>query len=265
MRPEFSYRSLHGAPRARRRLLLATVLVLLVLALDVLLGGSLRDAVRGGATRVFGVTSSLRTSIHDTGYFVTHRSLARENARLRDQLMQHEGKSSGYDALKSENDALRALVSLREREAGVAVPVISSLRSSPYGTFVIGAGSAEGMEEGSLVLSDGGFVIGRITDLAEHTAMVTMIFASGNETEALVGSSPALVIGKGGGNAEAGIPRAAELPIETPVIAPSLGNRPIGTVGHVKSDAASAEQTAYIHIPINIAALRFVYVVTAVE
>src|SRR3989338_5621319 len=83
MNAEFSHRSLHGHPRARRRLFIATTLILVILAVDFLTHGVVRGYVRSAAASLWVFTGSARSSITGTGYFSTRRSLAAENAALR--------------------------------------------------------------------------------------------------------------------------------------------------------------------------------------
>lgn len=260
MRNEFSHRTLHGAPRARRRLLVATIVVLLVLLGDVLSGGALRATTRSAVSGMWRLGASVRGAIGGSGMLSTRASLASENAELRASLTSYQLKAAGYDVLRNENDTLRALLGLATTSRGVAAPIISSLRASPYGTFMLGAGSMEGVSAGDLVITEGGFVIATVQDVGEHSALAGFVLAPRAEIEAHVGGVAALVRGKGGGNAEAELPRAAVIAEGASVTAPKLGNRVVGVVGKIDSDPAKALQTAYVHVPVNMSSLRYVYI-----
>ena len=105
------------------------------------------------------------------------------------------------------------------------------------------------------------FAIGTVTDASAHSSLVTSVFASGATVDALLGTSAAIVTGRGGGNAVASIPREATVSVNDPVVAPSLSSRQIGVVGHVDSNPASAEQIVYIQLPFNLSSLRYVYII----
>lgn len=261
MRRSFSFAAERGR-RARGRLIAATVLLVLIFILDAILGGPVRGALRGAVAALWSATSSVRLSITDSGYFASHRALARDNELLREQLASAQEDAAAYQGLKQENDDLRGLLHLASTTRGITAPVVSSFSTSPYGTFMIGAGKMDGIASGDLVLTSDGFVIGTVTTPGDRTSLVTGTFASGSSIDALVGSAPAVVEGRGGGNATARLPRDASVSVSDPVIAPSLGSRQIGVVGHIDASESSAEQVVYIRLPMNLSALRYVYIAT---
>ena len=116
MNAEFSHRSLHGHPRARRRLFIATTLILVILAVDFLTHGVVRGYLRSAAASLWVFTGSARSSITGTGYFSTRRSLAAENAALRAQLSEYQDRATAYAVVSEENVALRAVLQLAEKE-----------------------------------------------------------------------------------------------------------------------------------------------------
>ena len=184
-----------------------------------------------------------------------------ENETLRAALYTLEERSALLLALQEENAALRSTLSLPERERGITAPVVSSFRASPYSTFLIGAGEDTGVANGNFVLSGSSFVIGVVTDSASRSALVTAIFAYENTVHALVSDVSIVVEGRGGGNARAEAPRSAKISPGDVVTAPEYGGRPIGVVGEVVVESGDAAQTLFIRLPVNLASLRFVYVV----
>jgi rod shape-determining protein MreC len=200
--------------------------------------------------------------VYDSGYFSSRRSLASENASLRQQLAQYEERAAGFGALAAENAELRSIVHLAEKEQGITAPILSSMRASLYGTFLIGAGGAD-VAKGDLVVSDGGFVVGSVADVGADSALVKEIFAGGSSVDVRVAGASVVADGYGGGNARAKMPRGIAVAVGDAVNAPSLGGRAVGVVGSIESDPASAEQTIYIRLPLNLSTLAFVYVVRA--
>lgn len=247
-----------------KRLLAVTALVVFLFLLDVLSGGSVRHQLRGGAVLLGGWSSYVGGSITGSGFFRTRASLEAQNRSLAEELAQYEERAGAYEVLRVENEELRAYVRLVESISGdaqgVTAPVVSSVRTSPYGTFLIGAGEAEGIVRGSLVLTSGGFVVGTVTDTGAHTATVEEVFAPGASVEAIVGGASFTASGSGGGNARAKVPRALSIRINEPVFAPQFGQRPIGIVGSIASSTASASQELFIVLPVNLSSLRYVYI-----
>lgn len=262
MRHQFSYRSRENGTRTRWRLFFVTVLALVVIAVDALTGGMVRSGARSLAASVSVFGSRIASSVTDTAYFSTRRSLGAEIASLREQLGLYRERAALYESLRRENETLRALAHVATGTPGITAPVVSSFRASPYGTFLIGAGTGDGLRAGALVLTGSGFALARITEAGVETSAARTFFATGEETDALIGEVAAVVSGRGGGNAVAYVPRAAAVGVGSVVLAPAYGGRPIGVVGRVESDPANAEQTVYISLPVNLASIQYVYVVT---
>ena len=153
----------------------------------------------------------------------------------------------------------RNLNILAQTTPGLAAPITSSIVSSPYGTFTIGAGSADGVAQGSLVLTADGFVIGKVTQVQAHQSLVDEVFASGAQTPVSIDGSAVVATGQGG-EAQAEVPHGITVSQNDPVTAPEYGGRPIGIVQHVDSNPANAQQAVYIALPVSLASLQFVYV-----
>lgn len=252
-----------GNRGGRRRLAYLTILVLAIITLDALFGGSLRAMVQRGFSALWMATGSVRAGVVDSGVLSTRASLAKENQDLREQLDTYTQRAAGYESLRQENEILRSLLALSEGSTGITAPIVSSVRSSPYGTFLVRAGIGDGVQAGSLVVTQGGFVVGVVTDVTETTAMVREVFAGGAQIDAHVGTAIVVANGRGGGNAVAEVPRGIEVRTGDAVTAPQFASRPIGIVGHVDAESASASQIVYINQPVNLASLKYVYIVPA--
>lgn len=249
--------------RARRRLLAATVAIVLLFLIDLIFGGVLRTSVRIGTNFLWRAGSAAGTSIAHSGLFATRSGLARQNAALQDTVAQLQDRAAAYTVLSAENQQLRALVHLAENAPGITAPVISSFRTSPYGTFLIGAGTADGVRTGALVLTSDGFVIGHVADVSGRSALVIGLFAPGQTIDVLIRGIPVGLKGEGGGKAAGDAPRGVPIVEGDVVVAPSLGQRPVGIVGSVQGSEASAATKLLVRVPVNLEALSFVYVETA--
>lgn len=244
-------------------LVIAFIAIFLVAAfvfgIDRISGGAVRGYARQGGGAVWAVASAAAGAVSGSGLLNFKRSLINENTELREAIAILDEQAMRFEALEEENATLRALLGLSDEE-GITVPVLSSFSSSPYGTFRIGGGAAVGLEEGSIVLTPGGFVLGSITFVSPRTATVEAFFAADKEIEMLVNDVPFVSKGRGGGNARGEIPRDAIVKIDDVVSVPAFGGRPVGIVGKLESASSSAYTTLYIRTPANLDSLRYVHV-----
>lgn len=252
----------HSKKPSRAPFVLATGLVVLIFLIDLVSGGSIRAVAREAAVRVWSAGAS---SFNIRGFFLTRHALENENRTLREQITELTLRGAAFEVLKLENEELRALTNLAAEGTGVSAPVMSSFTTSPYGTFLIGAGEANGITVGNLVIAGdvrfGGFVIGRIEATDTHTSLVKALFAPGEATEATVRDIGVVVKGRGGGQALAEAPREAVVEAGAVVTAGVLGQRPLGVVGHVEKDPSGAAQRVYVHLPFSLASIQYVRVV----
>jgi cell shape-determining protein MreC len=258
----FSYRATQ-TNLDRRRLLLVTAIVVIVFAADSISGGYVRGFLRNVTGAMWSATVRAEERITANGFFSSRAQFAAENTALHAQILQYQGKLAAADVTAAENEQLRSLTHLAVGAPGISVPIISSFRTSPYGTFLIGAGSADGIEKDALVQSSDGYVIGKVSDVSSHTALVDQLFAPRRSVETLISAIPVTLTGVGGGNAIGRAPRGAKISEGDIVSAPSMGGKPIGVVGTVTSDAADAFSAVEVRAPANLTTLRFVYVITS--
>lgn len=231
------------------------------MGIDMLTGGSIRAKVQPVSAFVWRAGGSVYTTIFDSGYFLSHRTLARENAALRDQLVGNTENSATISALRDENASLRELVHLAETERGITAPIVSSTAASPYGTFLVGAGAADDIQEGTLVLSPGGFVVGVIVHVGERESMAKEVLGAGEQVPVLVHGASLVLEGRGGGNARASAPRETSIAEGDVVLAQGFGGKPIAVVGRVDAQPSQAEAELYVSLPVGLSSLRYVFLV----
>lgn len=252
---------------ARKRLLIASLIVVVLFLFDVASGGTLRGVARSLSAGVWSATTGIGSAIFGSGFFSSRRALSAENDALKSRIADLEAELAGHQLLKDENEELHSLVRLAESAKGVTAPITSSVRSSPYGTFMIGAGSAEGISAGSIVMAGGerGFVIGQVAELGTHSSLVKEVFAPGVSVEGTLRDAALVFEGQGGGNARAEAPRALSLAVGDSVTSARFGGSLIGTVGAVSSDSSSAFRSVYIRTPVGLSELQYVYVVPSFQ
>ncbi|MDP3646357.1 MAG: rod shape-determining protein MreC [bacterium] len=244
----------------RRRLLIASILVVFIFVLDGLSAGKIRAVVHTTVGFIWQRGVGVVEAVGSTGFFSTRRALERRIKDLSDEVMRLNELSAHDRVLKDENERLRALVNLAVTVPGITAPIISSFKSSPYGTFMVGAGSVDGISAGNLIVSPGGFVIGRISNVGQHSSLAREVFAPNTTVEAVINGSATTVEGQGAGNAHARLPHGVTVEVGDPVTSPVFGGRAIGIVGFARSDAASAYSDVYIGLPVSVESLRFVYI-----
>lgn len=243
----------------RRGLFFFSVLAVLIVLLNLALGGKISAALRDGVTPLSRFGGRFTSSLSSSGFFATQGQLEAQIAALQNEVQQESLQAAAFEAVQQENTSLSTLTHLAETSPGLAAPITSSIISSPYGTFSIGAGSADKVTQGSLVLTADGFVIGRIVQVQQHQSLVEEVFAPGEQTPVTIDGAAAVVSGQGG-EAEAEVPHGVPVSQNDPVIAPGLENKPVGMVAHVDADPANAEQSVYVSLPVSLSSLEYVYV-----
>lgn len=233
-----------------------------VFGVDYVTEGVLRSSLREAGGLASASLASVVNALPRAHGFATRETLIAENEGLRDTLARRAEEDARFASLRAENEELRALAALAaEEERGLSAAVLSSFATSPYGTFVIGAGARHQVREGALVLTPGGFVLGTVRAVQDRTATVEALFAPGTEIKAAINDVPILLYGRGGGNARGEAPREAPIQIGDVITIPELESRPSGVVFELDAASSSAAATLFIRTPANLDTLRFVYVV----
>lgn len=249
--------SSHSA--GRRGLFFVCIVALLVALLNFASGGKVSAAARDVVAPVSNFGDKLGAGITKSGYFSTRSALEAQVAALQNEVEQQQLQAAAFEAVQQENASLSQLTHLAQTSPGLAAPVTSSIISSPYGTFTIGAGSADGVSQGSLVLTADGFVVGKVAQVQAHQSLVDEIFAPGAQTPVSIDGTAAVLSGQGD-EAQTEIPHGVAVSQNDSVIAPELEGRPVGIVQHVDSNPANAQQAVYVALPVSLSSLQFVYV-----
>jgi cell shape-determining protein MreC len=253
------YRPQKKRSPGRSGLFYATIIIVIIFAVDLLVGGKIRAVARLGGSYVWQGTNTIGTSIAESGIFATRHQLAQDNADLRERLSKYEILDMTYVAMREENAHLKELVQFASEKTGATVPVISSASASPYGTFLIRAGINEGIARESVVYTADGFALGSVQESDAHTALVGEYFAPNAKMDAIIGDTDLTLEGSGGGNAFGKAPRDASIAVGDIAVSKQVG-APIGIVGKVVSDPSSSFTAVYVRFPTNLFTLRFVYV-----
>ena len=242
--------------------MLVILVLVAVFGFDTLTAGLARSYARTLSSLAWRAAGVTITRVDQSGILKMRRSLVSENSALKDEIALYEEHAALFSALQNENELLQNMVHLTEEEGnGVTARVLSSFRSSPYGTFVIAAGKNDGVTIGSSVFTPGGFLLGVVSDVDARTATVQALFAPTNTVDLIDADIAFTADGRGGGNARAEIPRDAKAAVGDVVLAQEFGRKPAGVIGSIESASSSATQKLFIRLPVNLDVLTFVYVV----
>lgn len=111
-----------------------------------------------------------------------NEALQQENQELRDQLVD-------YDQLAAENKAFRDLLNIREENPEfqyASAFVISRDPLDRFGGFTIDQGTLNGVEKGDVVVSDKGYLVGRVLEADLSSSKVMTILQPGSYVACLV-------------------------------------------------------------------------------
>ena len=111
-----------------------------------------------------------------------NETLKEENRVLRDQLVE-------YDRLKAENQAYQDLNNIREENPEytyISAFVIGRDPLEQFGAFTIDEGSLNGIQKGDVVVSDSGYLVGRILEVGPTSSKVMTILQPGSYVACVV-------------------------------------------------------------------------------
>lgn len=250
--------SFQQSKRSRRTLLVLTIIVFFIAGSDYLSGGFVRSSVRDAIGVVNGGALKMVSAVSSAKPFSSRQALTDENARLRAEIRTLSSYKIQNEILEAENNALRALVQLQEEvEALATARIVSSLKSSPFSTLVLGVGADSGVNEGDHAVLQGGVAIGNITEVGNKTSLVTLFTAPSKTTEVLIHDTLVEMHGRGGGNAVIELPR--EMGVSEGDFVFIRGGRFIaGVVGRIELTPADAFQHVYVSVPSDIQSQQFV-------
>ena len=194
-------------------------------------------------------------------YLSSKSSLWRENENLKQELEDARARMANYDALQSENLALKETLSRAPEEKLILAAILSKPNLSPYDTLLVDVGG-QLAEVGDIVFAYGDVPIGRVSEVYASSSKVVLFSSPGEKTEVLILGQNIFMplVGRGGSNFEMTLPRDLTLEIGTEVQLPGLTPHVLASVVTILSDPRDAFQKALLVSPVNIQELKFVEV-----
>ncbi len=141
------------------------------------------------------------------------KNLLEENQALKERLASYEVMALNYKGFAEREAELASLVGRAEETGGIPATVLVRPPRTPYDTFIIDAGSKNGVAKGMRVALPEGPVLGSVVEVFSRQSKVTLFSSPEMEMEAVLerGGVSATLQGKGGGNFQMYLPRETEV------------------------------------------------------
>jgi len=244
--------------RSRRKLVLVTVIVFLLVFSDFISDGLVRKSVRDTIGIFNGIIMKVASTVSDSKPLASRKTLLDENKKLQEEIKELSSFKIRNELLRAENESLGKLLGLESgRNGGKTVRILSTLNSSPFSTLVAGVGEGEGISVGDHVVIEDSIAIGFVSEVGKKTSLVTLFTAPSQKTQVILGGISVEMNGRGGGNAVVELPRDVEIS-EGDLVPLSGSEFVVGVVGRVESSPADAFQNIYIYVPSSISSQSFV-------
>lgn len=238
-------------------------MVVLILALEFVSGGLVSGVVSRSASLVWSSLYRGAQNAEALGIFHSKEALVTENKHLQETVDALNAFAIENELLKSENEELKHLLNATGTPVARSqvVPVVSALGISPYTTFTLAAGSADGVAVGARVEGPGTMAVGAVVKVTEHTALVEPYIKGGQKIDVTIGNSAGVtLVGSGLGTGIVALPRGNTFATGTPVYL-GTSQTVIGEVVHQESGDADALQRLFVALPFDPQALRFMRIV----
>src|SRR3990167_2755734 len=205
------------------------------------------------------IIRSLRKGV---ALFDSKKSLVEENIALKEKLSSLETEILFLSMWRVQENTLLELVGRKARSDTVIATVLTRPPQTPYDVLIIDAGSNESLTVGSEVSLPEGPILGVISEVFPKSAKVRLFSASGEETNAVLerNNVPVTLIGTGGGNFRFELPRDMSVETGDRILSSDIAARLLATVGDVSVRPTDSFKEVLAKSPINIFALRFVFV-----
>lgn len=142
------------------------------------------------------VTGSIR---HGIAYFTNYDALAAENAELKTALREAEQKNRDAEVALEENDRLRSLLGIKERNRSFEFEVAEVIARSVgewQSSLTLDKGTMAGVAEGNLVITEDGMV-GYVAVAAPNYCEVTTVIDTEMQAGALITRTREVAIAEG--------------------------------------------------------------------
>lgn len=203
----------------------------------------------------------LYPNVFDTNA-MSRRALVAKVNELQTTLEANNARIDNVTILENENTQLKSELGRDPKPSGVLAHLLTVPNRSFYDTFVIDAGSVEGIRVDQQVYAFNTIALGVVSSVTEHSAVVTLFSAAGRETTGTaVGTDVSVtLIGRGAGEYEVRMPRDVHFEIGSSIALQSIYPSVLATVQKIMTDPRDPFQRLLAKAPINLTALKWVIV-----
>jgi hypothetical protein len=181
-------------------------------------------------------------------YFSSRKTLAARNAELEITIERLENQLAQKDALlRNDTEVSRASAGSSTNPVIVLYPIAEDV-TRLYSTILLSKGYKDGLEKGGLVYIRGQQAVCETVEVYTTTSLCELLSKGGRVTEG-VAPGPGItltLVGSGGGNFIADMPKAGGLSIGEAVYLRSNPSLLLGTIVSIKSDEQSTEAKIYV-------------------
>lgn len=210
-------------------------------------------ALRNSITPLY--TSMFRT------YFYSQRQLRSRIVELQTTIAAHDAERALLHSLQAENALLKEGMGRIDTHSGVLAHVLTTPERSMYDTFIIDAGSDDGIVVGQQVVAFNAIALGTVSAVTEHRAVVSLYSTPDNQ---IVGTAEngiqVALIGRGGGEYEVHMPRSVPFAIGGTINAQSTQPLVLAEIKKIDTDPRDPFQRLIAKAPLNFTYLKWVMV-----
>lgn len=180
-------------------------------------------------------------------YFVSHKTLADENARLEVAIERLENEIASRDAFMREQGALLNSGTDTSSSVLVMYPLTEDM-TKIYSTILLSKGYKDGVEAGGVVYVRGAQPVCTIVNVYDRTSLCELFSKGGRITEGVTASSTITLslTGAGGGNFTAEVPKVTPVSLGDEVYLRSDRSMKLGSIVAIKEDDQSTGMKLYI-------------------
>lgn len=238
-------------------------LVLLFVAYGDVLERAVANSVFGFLKPVFGISSAAKNAIDSVGFALADKGrLQKENDDLREAVDNLKGNIENLEMLRKENEDLKIILG-RQPDKKILANIILAPPETMYDTFLVDAGSSEGVEAGMNVITPGYIFLGHVTEVSEHESKIGLISNFGQETNVYLENSgmTAIMSGRGAEMMSVSLPKDAPVAVGERIFTISHTPYLVGFVEKVEHKSSDFFQTLISRTPLNIWYLRSVLII----
>ncbi len=188
-----------------------------------------------------------------------------------------EKKLGESEDLASENDRLKRMLELRQDNPDLAMTAASVAADEPsvwFSGFTVDKGKNSGISKDNIVVSEDGFLIGKVVDVGNNWASVMTALDPGFSAGVMVERSRDLVIAEGDAELRekqqfriSNMSRAADIQVGDYITTTGLGGIfpagfRLGKVAEITEDSVTMTKAATVDLCFDIKNLRDVFIIT---